>query len=389
MIKTEFFVPKYDGENIVNLMSSILHSFGKRNFYKELNGLSSKELKKYKNIVLFNIDGLGYEFLKRKCKNSFIFQNLIKSINSVFLPTTVCATSTFDFGFPPQQTGLTGWNMNLKETGSVVTILPFVNKAGGDLSKFDIDINKIIDFPPFTKNFKGTFSSVMPNYLCDTAYTNKVSGKSNMVGYGSIKTMFSQVKKLINLHKRGRHFIKIYDSSFDGFSHDNGINSKKSMNYFLKLDKSFRNFIKKINNTNSLIILVADHGLIDNKNCIWLEDHPKLNSCLSSCLAGEARCVYCYVKPDKAKEFENYVNTKLKKYCWLYKGKDLIDNNFFGLGKPNPKLYDRVGDYVLIMKKNYLLKDRLINQKKESGVGHHAGVSKEEFLVPLVVVDCK
>jgi hypothetical protein len=38
------------------------------------------------------------------------------------------------------------------------------------------------------------------------------------------------------------------------------------------------------------------------------------------------------------------------------------------------------------MKENYLLKDK-IEKRKEFHVGNHGGVSKEEMLVPLIVIN--
>jgi len=88
------------------------------------------------------------------------------------------------------------------------------------------------------------------------------------------------------------------------------------------------------------------------------------------------------------KQFETYVNKKLKHLCWLYKSEDLIKKNFFGLFKPHPKLKDRIGDYTLIMKENYVFKDQLIHQNKKHFVkGNHSGVSKEEMYVPLIIVE--
>jgi hypothetical protein len=56
----------------------------------------------------------------------------------------------------------------------------------------------------------------------------------------------------------------------------------------------------------------------------------------------------------------------------------------YGLGKANKKLLDRVGDYVLIMKKDYVLKDHTEHSEKAS----HGGFSDEEMYVPLITVDC-
>jgi hypothetical protein len=58
------------------------------------------------------------------------------------------------------------------------------------------------------------------------------------------------------------------------------------------------------------------------------------------------------------------------------------------LGVPNKKLFDRVGDYILVMKENYILKDVLLGEHENKNIGHHGGVSKEEMYVPLIVFNC-
>lgn len=74
----------------------------------------------------------------------------------------------------------------------------------------------------------------------------------------------------------------------------------------------------------------------------------------------------------------------MSKYCWCFKWEQLIKDNFYGLGLANKKLYDRVGDYVLIMKENYVLKNNNDYSQKSS----HGSFSDDEMLVPLVVIDC-
>ena len=59
----------------------------------------------------------------------------------------------------------------------------------------------------------------------------------------------------------------------------------------------------------------------------------------------------------------------------------------FKFVKPNKKLFDRVGDYVLIMKENYIIKDSLAGRKVERNKGNHGGLSSQEMFVPLIVID--
>ena len=127
-----------------------------------------------------------------------------------------------------------------------------------------------------------------------------------------------------------------------------------------------KQFIKSIKDTSTTLLITSDHGFIDTneKSVIWLEDHPELKKCLTLPLCGDTRAVYCYVHPSKTNEFENYVKNKISKYCYYYKSTDLIKNGFFGLYKENPELRERIGDYTLIMKKNYIFRDNLLNQDK-------------------------
>ncbi len=75
----------------------------------------------------------------------------------------------------------------------------------------------------------------------------------------------------------------------------------------------------------------------------------------------------------------------------MFKSKELIDKNWFGLGELNPKLIDRIGDYVLVAKENYAIKDKVDRMGKKSKTKYgadHGGVSKEEMFVPLIVLKC-
>jgi len=64
---------------------------------------------------------------------------------------------------------------------------------------------------------------------------------------------------------------------------------------------------------------------------------------------------------------------------------DLIKKGYFGLFKPNKKLLDRAGNYILLMKDNYSIQDVIIGDDRRQNKACHGGVSKEEMFVPLIV----
>jgi hypothetical protein len=51
-------------------------------------------------------------------------------------------------------------------------------------------------------------------------------------------------------------------------------------------------------------------------------------------------------------------------------------------------LLDRIGDYILIMKGNYVIKDRLLGETMHFLKANHGGMSGKEMFVPLITVSC-
>jgi len=379
-------LPNYKDGSIVNLMSSISKAFGKKSSYKELKILPAKELNS-KNVVLLVIDGLGYEYLK-KHKNSNLAKHLKGSFTSVFPPTTASAITTFITGLAPMQHAITGWTMLIKEIGVVSKILPFVPEyGGGRLSEQGVEAKSIVQMQSLASKLNVKCYNIIDSFIIKSDFNKSVSQKLNNMPYKNLNGFFSNTIKAVKNNNK-RKFVYAYWPDFDNFSHEFGNNSKQAEKHFWLLDRKFKRFIAKLKGTDSTIIVTADHGFIDvpKKKIVWLDNHPKLKECLTLPLCGESRVVYCYVHPRKTRQFENYVKTKLKKYCWMIKAEDAVKKGYFGLFEPNKNLFDRIGDYILVMKENYVIKDLMIHKKPRQFIGFHAGVSKEEMIVPLILV---
>jgi len=117
-----------------------------------------------------------------------------------------------------------------------------------------------------------------------------------------------------------------------------------------------------------------------------LKDHPKLNETLTIPVCGEPRAPFFYVRPSKTSEFENYIKNHLNHAGKLIKGETLIKENYYGLFEPNKRLFDRTGDYILLMKKNYVFRDKLIGEARHELIGNHGGLSDDELFVPLIII---
>ncbi|MCR4322643.1 MAG: alkaline phosphatase family protein [Candidatus Azambacteria bacterium] len=377
--------PNYKNGSIVNLMSSVGGAFGVKSMYNELALLSAKELKDVRNVVLIVLDGLGYEFLISK--ESVLHEGLRGKITSVYPPTTSAAITTFATGVAPQQHAVTGWFMHLKEVGTVSTILRFCPRAGGaPFSAQGVSIIDVLDVKTLSSQMEVSAYEITRNDLIDSDYSAMVSEGKTVLGYDTLNGFFTQIKQAIQHHKK-RKYIFAYWPSIDSLCHEYGTNSTEVNVHFRELDKKMKAFLRSIQGTDTTVIITADHGLIDvpKERVIKLADHPKLQEYLTLPFCGDSRTKYCYVHPAKAKQFEAYVKTKLRNYCEMHTSEDFIKKGYFGLFTQNPKLADRVGDYVLCMKENYIFFDEVLGENKHINKGNHAGGSKEEMFVPLVV----
>ncbi|MDO8667494.1 MAG: alkaline phosphatase family protein [bacterium] len=377
--------PNYKNGSIVNLMASIKKCFNGKSNYEPFEDLDIYD----KNIILIIIDGLGYNYLMKHGRESFLYKNLKGRMTSVFPSTTAAAMTAYSTGLAPAEHALTGWFMYLKEIGTVVKILPFATRAGDfKLEQGKIKYKDIYDEKSFFSDLKVTSISIKHEDYINSEYNRLVEKGAKKLAFSDLNGFFKQINKALRINKK-RKFVFAYWGKFDYFSHRKGTDSQEVKKHFDGLDKKIEKLAESLKNKNTTIIVSADHGLINTREkdkIIELKDHPKFVETLAMPLSGEPRVAYCYVRPNKVRQFENYVNTVFKNCCEMHKSEDLIKNHYFGLFEPNKKLKDRIGDYILIMKENYIMKDFVLGEKRNIYIGNHGGVSDEEMFVPLVVI---
>jgi len=381
-------MPNYKNGSIVNLMSSVLQSYGADSRYHPLPVLPADELRQYRNVVLIVIDGLGDEFLAAHGRKSIFAKYRRGKMTSVFPATTASGITTFLTGVAPQQHAITGWFMYLKEMGMVMKILPYVTRS------------EEICLKSAFRNFyheKSVFQQidadshyVIHSHHIDSQYTEAMTVNAKRVAYHTLTDMVQKMREVVT-GRKSKKFVSAYWPDLDAYSHSYGTESVEAVQHFETLNTHITSFVESIRKTNTMVLITSDHGLIDadESKVIRLKEHQDLARTLVLPLCGEPRAVYCYVHPERVATFEKYIEEHLSDYCTQYRAQTLVAKNYFGLFEPNPSLSDRIGDYILIMRENYVLKDTIVGEREYSLKAYHGGMTKEEMYVPLVVMDSK
>ncbi|MEN8129866.1 MAG: alkaline phosphatase family protein [Pseudomonadota bacterium] len=383
-------LPDYRSGSIVNLMASLTAARGGNlPLYPPLSALNPHALADSRNIVLIVIDGLGYDYLCRSRAAGALHRHLIGRLTSVFPSTTASAIPVFLTGLAPQQHALTGWFSYFKEIDRVITVLPLTERASGKhLVDLGIDAQLLFDHGSVFEVIATPSYAVVPEHIAFSTF-NLIHCKGAAVRpYSSLSQFFSMVGQIIDSDIQSK-YIYAYWPKLDHIAHDKGIGSRAVAAHFAELDAAFAKFLVDLEGSDSTVIVTADHGMIDSgpKQLIELDGHPKLAQTLARPLCGERRMAYCYVLPSKHQQFERYVQDQLGDYVTLYKSEELVEQGLFGLGQVHPRLRERIGDYALIMKENYIIKDWLPGERHYTHIGMHGGVSRQEMYVPLIVAE--
>lgn len=382
--------PDYAGNGIVNLMASISTGRGAAaGAYQPLRLLTDISLASYRNILLVLIDGLGYEYLQREWPDSQIASHLRGPITSVFPTTTAAAITTFLTGLAPAQHGLTGWHVWLREIQTLTAVLPFRSRTGHDsLELRGFNPTTLLSARPIYPQLDVAAHVISPRRIAHSPFNLAFSVGATVHSYDRLDQFYQSITDVVRADAAEK-YIYAYWPDLDHIGHQYGMGSKRARYHFREIDSGFARLLADLENSGTLVVLTADHGFIDTTPAtrISLDDHLPLTAMLDVPLCGEPRAAYCYVHPGEERAFQTYVDAEMAGRVCAVRSAELIESELFGPGPPHPRLHERIGDFTLLMKDNFIVTDTLAGENPTSLVGVHGGLTADELYVPLVVAE--
>ncbi len=359
-------------ECLTNLACSIRKYFGLEYEHNTLSYIDELlELKKPKNIVTILCDGMGSKIIDRVLdKNSFLIQNRLKDITTVFPATTVAATTSMMTGLNPVESGMLGWDLYFKDIDKTITT--FLNSEKGDF-----EYKPLKEAIQFKEKYMRT-KSIMEEINEKTEYKGYTLFPFGDNPYKDLDDMFNIIKEKCS--EKGRKYIYAYSTEPDSTMHELGSDSLKAAKLILDLNKKIENLSHNVDDT--IIFVVADHGHINITN-IDLNDYNDIVDCLIRNTSIEPRAVNFFVKDDKKEEFVKLFNEYFSNDFELYSKEDIINSKLFGDGEENEIFRDMLGDYLAVATTD----KTLLYIGSERLKSHHAGYTEDEIYVPLIVID--
>ena len=385
-MNTHRVLPDYSGGGLLNLIASCALSRGGASRHAPLGVLPPSELAGARNVLLLLIDGLGYNYLTSRGTGGTLASHLKSRITSVFPSTTASAITTTFTGLAPAEHGLTGWYTWFPEADTIAAALPFKPRGAGDsLAARGIAPATLYRGKPIFDQLDVDSFVVSYRPIVDSNYNRHFCGSANRLAYDDLAGFVGQTEAAVK-SGNGRKFIYAYYPEFDTSSHRFGVASEQTATVFASIDAAFADLLRRLSGTDTAVILAADHGFIDCPAQCALEtaDCPELVALLARPLTGERRVAFCHVQPGKKEEFAARASKWLGEKADVLPGHVLLDEGWFGSGDLHPRLADRPGDVVLMMREAYTIKDWLPGEPRHLHIGNHGGMSPDEMYIPLV-----
>ena len=379
-------LPDYGGGSILNLMRSVAEACGAAVPYAPLAGFDAGALAEARNIVLFVADGLGWRYLLSSAAGAALRAHAVGPMTSVFPSTTASAITCFMTGLAPRAHGLTGWHMYFAELERILAVLPLSSRdpALPPLAAETLPA-RLFGHAALTARMARPAFVVSPADIAGSPFNRFHSAGAQTLAYQRLDDLVETVAA-VAAQPGGSRYIYAYYGGLDHVAHQKGIASAEAAARLAAVDLAFARLTERLRGTDSALLLTADHGFIDAppERLIELERHPELARMLARPLCGERRVAYCYVRPERRGDFEDYVGRELAQAAVLHRSEDLIAQGWFGPGETHPRLASRIGDYALVMGEDWTICDWLPGERRHTLIGVHGGTSADEMQVPLV-----
>lgn len=347
--------------------------------------------REHKKIVVFAFDAVGYDYF---CDNIALFlpeHADIKPLTSVFPSTTASAWPSIITGTLPAQHGVYGTSFKLREYEKTYIWISNTLNHGDERSILENPVRLNMSYKPTifeALSKKGWISYYNGSHGQGVANPMRTELTRGAICYtpSHYSELKYQPQRLINvllektntLLSQGSERVLVWNyCDIDDYIHERGYDS-------LSAAVSWKKFVEDliaINNSGAVIVILSDHGQISQHQCTlnWLsitKNHPWLK-----CNTGGAgRTLFFYPKKDKIKECKRWLENAMGDSAIVLTRREAFERGLFIVDEKDATEVERIGEIIAIAKTPCFV------SAGSEYVSEHGGLTKEEMIVPLVVM---
>ena len=402
----DFIYPFYEGNAISNLPDSIATWLGapRSNGGILNNDLHNSLAGDFEHIILLVMDGLGLNWFNAFLQKDpleysgvaswqrILQEGTLHALTSVMPSTTAAALTSLWTGKAPQEHGIIGYEMWLKEYGMIANMIhhspaSYAND-NGSLSSAGFDPETFLPVTPIGKHLSAKKIrpfAFQPASIMRSGLSQMILQGAKVYAYRTQSDLWISLQKHVEERRHLNTYTYVYCSELDTLAHRYGPNDDRLFLEFSTTSTMIERFINRVrkkSNGKVLFLMVADHGQIETPkdDRFHLENHPKFKDMLVMQPSGENRFSYIFPRSGCIADVKQYIQNTWEKDFTLLSQERILQSGLLGNGPEHPEITNRLGDLVLLPNRNNYLWSAA---KENPLLGRHGGLSPDEMLVPF------
>ncbi len=386
-------LPDYGPYSVCGFSNGVISYFGGEPLHEPL------PLGQYFNgaerVVVFLVDGLGMINLKRLARKrdlGILGRSEWVELTSTFPSTTAAAVTTLMTGATPVEHGVIGYILYYKEFGVVAKAIEMTPVGGkrDSLLQMGMRPEKFLPVPTIfqrltelgVKAYNATYS-----HFVNTGFNRMTAEGARHKGFHSLSDMCGAVIDTFNKESPPL-FMMVYWGLVDTMGHRYGADGEV---YQREASAVLRAIVEEVYPrlpSRTALVILSDHGQIHTswREEIWWSHKDEIYKLLKIVPTGEQRMMYLHA--DDPEALKAYVEQNYADKCILLDSKESIKSGLLGKGEPYQLVWERAGDLILIATERNSFNFKYTGQE-QSLYGRHGGLSPEEMLVPMIVLNKK
>ena len=370
----DFVEPAYGSRSLADVVPAVARALG-----RPLPGaVTSLELPDAGSYVVFLVDGLGAELLRRYAHAAPFLASLLdeQEVATAGVPsTTVTSLTSLGTGLAPGTHGMVGYTSRIPGTDRLLNGL-----------QWDADVDPV-EWQPHTTAFAR---------LVEAGAQVTVINKREFLGSG-LTTVANRGAEYVGADRVGERIAAVvsasavtpsltyvYDSDLDWTGHKFGVSSIQWLQQLGMVDAEAEQMREALP-PGTRMLVVADHGMVDSPQSarVDVDEQTELRHGITL-LGGEARFRHLYCARGAVDDVVATWREVLGDRADVLTREEALRRGWFGLATPT--VLPRIGDVLVACRGETAIISTADFPYENTLVGLHGSLTPAEMLIPMLVV---